>query len=332
VLRARDPDIRITIISVGGLLFYDRYQLPQVFAGKRDWREFLVYPPSYYEEQRITVRRKCRVVHVDPTRRVLSLAHREEVGYDQLLIASGGGAHLPPRLAEYRPLFHGFTTYRGAIATADALPEGGTAIILGGDILGIDVAQAMTTAGRRVVLVPTEQAFWPHRVKPEALPALFEALGRAGVEVVEGGAIERIETTDVAGNGPGNGGDGHTGRRVTLADGQVIDGQVVMAFFGLLPSLDYMAGSGVDIERGLLVNTELRSTDPHIFAAGDVCQIWSAEDNTYRFYYGWRNVKAMGELAARNMTGAEEAFHTFHDETLSVGADGRLHSSFWDYD
>ena len=106
VLRARDPDIRITIISVGGLLFYDRYQLPQVFAGKRDWREFLVYPPSYYEEQRITVRRKCRVVHVDPTRRVLSLAHREEVGYDQLLIASGGGAQLPPRLAEYQPLLH----------------------------------------------------------------------------------------------------------------------------------------------------------------------------------------------------------------------------------
>jgi NADPH-dependent 2,4-dienoyl-CoA reductase/sulfur reductase-like enzyme len=42
VLRARDPDNRITIISLGGLLFYDRYQLPQVFQGKRDWRDYLV--------------------------------------------------------------------------------------------------------------------------------------------------------------------------------------------------------------------------------------------------------------------------------------------------
>ena len=94
LLRERDPDNRITIISIGGLLFYDRYQLTQVFQGKRDWRDYLVYQPEYYEDHRITVRRKCRVTQVDPTRRVLILAHREEVGYDQLLIASGGGGYV----------------------------------------------------------------------------------------------------------------------------------------------------------------------------------------------------------------------------------------------
>ena len=101
VLRERDPDNRITIISIGGLLFYDRYQLPQVFEGKRDWRAYLVHPPDYYDDRRIAVRRKCRVTQVDPRRRVLMLAHREEVGYDTLLIASGGGGYLPPRLSEY---------------------------------------------------------------------------------------------------------------------------------------------------------------------------------------------------------------------------------------
>ena len=117
-----------------------------------------------------------------------------------------------------------------------------------------------------------------------------------------------------------------------LADGRELAGDVVMPFFGLMPSLEFMVGSGVDIERGLLVNPELRTTDPHIWAAGDVCQIWSADDNAYRFYYGWKNVKAMGELAARNMTGGEEPFQTFVEETLTVDEQGRLHSSFWDYD
>jgi NAD(P)H-nitrite reductase large subunit len=121
-------------------------------------------------------------------------------------------------------------------------------------------------------------------------------------------------------------------RKVVFADGRELAGDVVMPFYGLAPSLEFMVGSGVDIERGLLVNPELRSTDPHIWAAGDVCQIWSAEDNAYRFYYGWKNVKAMGDLAARNMTGAEEPFHNSLDETLSVDPQGRLHSSFWDYD
>jgi NAD(P)H-nitrite reductase large subunit len=322
VLRERDPDNRITIISIGGLLFYDRYQLPQVFEGKRDWRDFLVYPPEYYEDRRITVRRKCRVTQVDPRRRVLMLAHREEVGYDALLIASGGGSYLPPRLAEFAPLFHHFATYRAALATADALAEGGTAVLLGGDILGIDVAHAIAAKGHSVILIASEQVFWPHKVEADACPPLFEALERAGIEVIENGTIERIESS-------ANGG---APRRVVLADGREIESDVVMPFFGLMPSLEFMVGSGVDIERGLLVNPELKTTDAHIWAAGDVCQIWSADDNAYRFYYGWKNVKAMGELAAQNMTGGEAPFQTSMDETLTVDERGRLHSSFWDYD
>ena len=303
-------------------MFYDRYQLPQVFQGKRDWRAYLVYPPDYYEEKRITVRRKCRVTQVDPRRRMLTLAHREEVGYDTLLIASGGGGYLPPRLGEYAPLFHHFGTYRGALATAGALPDRGTVIMLGGDILGIDVAHAIAAAGHRVILIAGEQVFWPHKVEADACPPLFAALERAGIEVIENGAIERIE-------GSTNGG---SARRVILADGRTIEGDVVMPFFGLMPSLEFMVGSGVDIERGLLVNPELKTTDAHIWAAGDVCQIWSADENAYRFYYGWKNVKAMGELAALNMTGSEEPFQTFIEETLTVDEQGRLHSSFWDYD
>jgi NAD(P)H-nitrite reductase large subunit len=321
VLRGLDPDNRITIISIGALLFYDRYQLPQIFRGRRDWREFLVYPPSYYEDHRIAVRRKCRVTQVDPRRRMLVLAHREEVGYDNLLIASGGSGYLPPTLSDYRPLLHSFVTYRTAIATADALPEGGMVIMLGGDILGLDVAHAMAAAGHRVILIPSEQTFWPHKVDPADRPPLFEALQRAGIEVLDARPVERIEAAE---DGPA--------RRVVLADGEALAADVVMAFYGLVPSLEFMVGSGVDIERGLLVNPELHTTDPHIWAAGDVCQIWSAEDNAYRFYYGWKNVKAMGEIAARNIAGAEQPFHTAGDELLAVNGQGRLHSSFWDYD
>jgi NAD(P)H-nitrite reductase large subunit len=322
VLRELDPDNRITIISIGALLFYDRYQLPQIFRGKRDWREFLVYPPSYYEDHRIAVRRKCRVVQVDPRRRVLVLAHREEVGYDHLLIASGGSGYLPPTLYDYRPLLHSFASYRTAITTAEALPPGGTLIMLGGDILGLDVAHAIAASGHKVILIPSEQTFWPHKIDPAERAPLFEALGRAGIEILDSRPVERIEAVD----------GGGAGRRVVLADGEALAADVVMAFYGLVPSLEFMVGSGVDIERGLLVNPELRTTDPHIWAAGDVCQIWCAQENAYRFYYGWKNVKAMGEIAARNIAGAEEPFHTAGDEVLAVNAQGRLHSSFWDYD
>ena len=85
------------------------------------------------------------------------------------------------------------------------------------------------------------------------------------------------------------------------------------------------------IERGLLVSPTLRTTDDSILAAGDVCQIWSDAQKRYRFYYGWKNVRAMGDLAARNLTGDDEAFVPAQDETLHVHDGVTIHSPFWEY-
>jgi hypothetical protein len=84
------------------------------------------------------------------------------------------------------------------------------------------------------------------------------------------------------------------------------------------------------MERGILVSPQLQTARDNIWAAGDVCQIWSATSNAYRFYYGYRNVKMMGEVAAYNMTGEQSAFESTVDETLEVTSKGTLHSPFWE--
>jgi NADPH-dependent 2,4-dienoyl-CoA reductase/sulfur reductase-like enzyme len=81
-----------------------------------------------------------------------------------------------------------------------------------------------------------------------------------------------------------------------------------------------------------LVNPQLQTTRDDIWAAGDVCQIWSPEHNGYRFYYGWKNVKMMGDVAARNMTGDDVTFTTAVDEILQLKPDGTIYSPFWEYD
>ncbi|MBF0341903.1 MAG: hypothetical protein HQL95_13225, partial [Magnetococcales bacterium] len=80
------------------------------------------------------------------------------------------------------------------------------------------------------------------------------------------------------------------------------------------------------------VNTTLRTSDPHVYAAGDVCQIWSEQDNVYRFYYGYKNVRAMGAVAAINMTGGHEQFATTQEETLCRDGQGNIDSTFWAYE
>jgi NAD(P)H-nitrite reductase large subunit len=119
---------------------------------------------------------------------------------------------------------------------------------------------------------------------------------------------------------------------VIFEDGSDLQGDAVTAAYGLMPNLEFMVGSGVDIERGLLVKPELHTVNDSIWAAGDVCQIWSPEENRYRFYYGWKNVKMMGRIAALNMTGGHDAINTLQKNKLTINGQGEIHSPFWEYD
>ena len=119
---------------------------------------------------------------------------------------------------------------------------------------------------------------------------------------------------------------------MVFEDDEELHGDAVMAFFGLMPSLNFMSKAGLHIERGLLVSPQLATINDSIWAAGDVCQIWSPETNRYRCSYEWKSVRRMGRVAAINMTGGDEAIDTFHESRLSIDAEGALTSPFWDYD
>ena len=85
-------------------------------------------------------------------------------------------------------------------------------------------------------------------------------------------------------------------------------------------------------DSGLLVNPALRTTSEGIYAAGDVCQIWSDAEKRYRFFYGWKNVRAMGDLAARNIAGGDDPWVPAQDEKLHISDDGKIQSPFWEYE
>ena len=274
MLREHDEDCRITLVSAGALLFYNRYDLPHVFRGCDSWVDLLVNPPEYYEERRLTLRRKSFVIDVDSKGHLVRLAHREDVHYDRLLVATGGEAFLPEQIKDARHLMNYFGTFRDALATRAALPAGGHVVMLGGDVLGLDLARTLLAEGFSVTLVPHERTFWPHEVSREQRAPYFAALEKMGIEVGGSAAIDHIAEGEA----------GMPARSVVFTDGSVIRGDLVMPFYGLAPSIDFMSSSGVDMERGILVDSTLKSSTDDIWAAGDVCQIWSAEANGYRFY------------------------------------------------
>jgi len=319
-LRARDPDCRISLVTLSSLPFYNRYDLPRIFKGCHDWRDLLPIMPAKYDELGITLRRNSRVVDVDGKAQLVLFAHNERLHYDCLLVCAGGRGYLPEILADQRHLMHDFASFEAAMKVHDALPRRGTVIMLGGDMLGIDLALNLLETGYKVTLITTPQTFWPHRVDDDTHARLIAALEDKGVRVVGGSTPVAVE------EGPPNG----SARRVVLQDGTEIAGDVVMPFCGLVPAVEFMLSAGVDIERGLLVRPDLRTTGENIWAAGDVCQIWSDKEKEYKFYHGWRNVRYMGELAARNMTGSDEEFKAGKDRGIWLDDDNAIQSSFWE--
>ncbi len=320
-IRQRDPKCTITQITGSKLPFISRYELPRVFTGVDNWREILAHPPEFYDDNKISVRRNSWVDQIDAKNKKVLLRHKEEVSYDKLLVASGGGGYLPENLREFRPLMNGFGSYEDAVRMRQVLPKKGHVIMLGGDMTGLDLARTLVAVGHRVTLIADEQLFWPHEVSGPKQAKFIAVLEAMGIEVVLGKKVTGVKP----------GAKGKHLRRVVFADGGGIDGDAVMPFCGLMPSLNFMIGADVDIERGLLVNPELKTTNDSIWAAGDVCQIWSPEENSYLFYYGWHHIKEMGKIAAINMTGGKKKISTYQDDHLYINKQGEIDSPYWMY-
>ncbi len=318
-LRDQDANCAITMITMDSLPSYNRYNLPQVFRGCHDWRELLALTPCRYEELNITLRRASRVVDVSSRDKVIALAHQESLAYDRLLVCAGGRAYVPENLSESVALMHGFGSFEAAMRVQRALPANGTAILIGGDMIGIDLALTLIDTGYQVTLITNQQTFWPHEVEEEDKKPLFGALKTAGINVIEDN--RPISVANNADDGPAI--------AVGLEDGTQVIGDVVMPFCGLAHSVEFMLGAGVDIERGLLVDPQLRTTNETVWAAGDICQIWHDKEKIYKFYHGWKNVRVMGELAARNMSGSSEIFDVEVEDRLDLDKEGHLRSTFW---
>lgn len=319
LLRERDPDGVITIVSRGTLLQYRRDRLNDLFDGRTDWRDYLVNAPDFYTEKGIRVRRQSTVVKVDADAGSVVFANGEAIGFDKLLVATGGERYLPDDLLDFADQCHFFDSYEEAMTLRRALPDGGRVLILGGDMAAIGLARKLREHGHGVALVPHERSFRPHLVDEAAQGPYLAALEKMGIEVLAPGPIDGIEAAD----------SGSGAKRVRFAGGGEATADIVLPAYGSVPAVDFMHGTGVEIERGILVGATQRSAKENVWAAGNACQLEPTEKGIH--IYNRDLVLQMGEVAARDMIGDPlELFEPGYAQELALDADGGLQSIFFD--
>ncbi len=291
VLRRGDKDARITLISDEFFHFYHRHRLADYLAGTAGEDDLLVRAPQHYQKHRIRLRLGQRVTRIDPKEKVLYLKHMEMVRYTRLLLCTGGKPRLPEIYYAYRAHFTTIKTLADARQLRERLDGIRDVVVVGGDLVSVRLASALVRLGKAVTFLVDADSFWPLELTPERRAEFAERLTRVGIAVRLDDALAHVEPHPSG------------GYRVTTRAGERLRADMVGAFFGLAPDVDFLLGTGLDIDRGLLVNEYLQTNLPDIYAAGDCAQVYNPALRNYWVSIGWPNAEKLGEVAARNLLG-----------------------------
>ena len=290
ILREGDIDSRITMISREFFPFYFRHKLRFYVSGELGEDQLVVCPPSRYREQNIRLRLGQEVQRVDLKEKTLYLKHMEKVHYTRLLLCCGGRPRVPEIHYPYRKHFtilKGLSHARGFREQISGVER---VLMVGGDLVSLKMTETLLRMGREVLFMIDRDSFWPLSLADEIRDGFAERLKKHGAEVIIDDEITGID-------------EAKPGYEVTTRRERKISCGMVGAFFGLVPNVDFLFSSGLDIDRGILVDDHLQTSDPDVWAAGDCAQIWNPAINNYWVSIGWENARILGEVAAMNMLG-----------------------------
>jgi 3-phenylpropionate/trans-cinnamate dioxygenase ferredoxin reductase subunit len=303
----------ITLIGDESLLPYQRPPLSKKFlAGTLDRDRLLIRHAAHYTHHGVDLRLGFAAVGIDRTQRRIEIADGGSVEYDGLLLATGSHPRLLPLAGSELVGVH----YLRSVADVDRLraelAPGRRVVIIGGGYIGLEVAATCREAGLDVTVLEAADRVMNRVVSP-ALSAFYEAEhARRGVRILCGARIESL----VPGGDSGDSGSPLSSpgtqrvAAVRLEDGHELEADFVLVAIGVLPTDALARAAGLECDNGILVDEHCRTTDPHIWAAGDCARHPS-------IHYGLRvrlesvdNAFEQGTSAALNMLGIA----TLHDK------------------
>ncbi|MEW2557797.1 NAD(P)/FAD-dependent oxidoreductase [Streptomyces griseorubiginosus] len=237
---------------------YNRVLLAEVLAGR--------YTPDVIALPAPAALTRARVTGIDRGARSVACADGSKIAYDTLVLATGSNPVLPP----LRGLFtadhelpkgvHAFRTMDDCLGLSEAVRPGVKAVVIGGGLLGVSAARALAQRGAQVILAQQSERLMERQLDPSASKLVRRHLGDLGVEVHTDLRVRDVRCV------------GGAVRSVEMADGYTLDAEIVVLACGVHPRVGLAQTAGLDVRKGIVVDDELRTSDPHIHAIGDCAQ------------------------------------------------------------
>jgi 3-phenylpropionate/trans-cinnamate dioxygenase ferredoxin reductase subunit len=286
----------ITLVGNEDVAPYDRPPLSKaVLLGEKTTAQCALYDEAFYRDNRIDLRLDAHVEQIDRAGRKVVLQGGEAVEYQRLLIATGAA---PRRLSIPGAALagvHYLRTAADSAAIADELQPGRRIAVIGAGFIGLEIAATAIARGCQVTVIEAGARALMRAVPEIVAGYLVKRHREMGVDVRFAVQVDAITGTR-----------GVTG--VKLSDGTKLACDCVIVGIGVNPRTELAEAAGIDVADGIAVDDTLRTNDPHIFAAGDVCSFPHRLFRRRMRLECWKNAEDHARIVARNMLERGETY------------------------
>lgn len=249
----------ITMFGAEPHTAYSRIMLSPVLAGEKSFDDIISHDRDWYAANGVTLNSGTAVTVIHPGARILVTDDGRSFAYDKLILATGSYPVILPVPGHYLP---GVVTFRDAQdvgAMLAAARHGRNAVVIGGGLLGLEAAYGLMKRGMNVTIVHLMTDLMERQLDHEASSLLRREIEVRGIRVLCSAQTESILGARRV-------------RAVMLKDGTELPADLVVMAVGVRPNADIARAAGLAVSRGVIVDDEMRTSDPHIFAAGECAE------------------------------------------------------------
>ncbi|HHW94185.1 MAG: NAD(P)/FAD-dependent oxidoreductase [Christensenellales bacterium] len=288
--RKQDPDVKIILLSEDTYLPYHRPRLPSVVMAPETIDRVFLHDQAWYDDRQFDLRLGTQVTSVDVDNQRVVLSDLSTLSYSKLILATGSESFMPPTPGN--DLLGVFTlwTLDDAKAISNFIEDSKRAVVIGGGLLGLEIAYALKQRGLDTTILQRGKALLSRQLDPRASAMFEEQIARLDIKVRKEASVEEILA------------DPKTGKvsSVRLTDGTVIATDIVLVSTGVRARVETMDGADIEIDRRFVTNNRMETNIPNVYAAGD-CALMEG------LWYGlWSVSTREGRVAGANAAGGNE--------------------------
>ena len=283
-IRKYDPEGKIVILSQESRPFYYVPALPEYLAGEKAADQITLHPQSWYDQRRIDLHLDTRVTQIHAAQKFVETDQGKRFPFDQLLLATGGKAFIPPMQGADSPGVFTLKTLADADRIKRAAAGAKTVVLIGGGLLGLEAGNGLRKLGLKVIVVEFFPRLLPRQMDAAGAAILARQLEDMGFTFYLGAKTQEIAP-------------GPDGLTVNLESGEKLKGELVLISAGVRPDLSLAQALGLEIDKAVKVDDSMKTSRDGIYAAGDLIE------HRGRFYGIWPAAMEQGAVAGAAMAG-----------------------------